>query len=76
VSSRPSSRSFWVIRGLLVGLTFVLGVVLLRRGNVVIGVLIGAIAVTRGVMFMQVWRRREQIRRRAEARFRERRQRV
>jgi hypothetical protein len=57
-------RSTWVIRWVLVALTAAVALALIWRGNVVIGVLLGAIAVTRAVLFTRVHRRRELIRRR------------
>ena len=50
--------SIWALRWVMVGLSAVLAITLVVRGNVVIGVLIGALAVTRAVMFMQLQRRR------------------
>jgi len=54
----------WITRWILVALTAALAVVLIVRGNVVIGVLLGAMAVTRAVMFVTMRRRREEFRRR------------
>jgi hypothetical protein len=56
-------QSMRVIRWVLVGLSMALAVVLVRRGNVVVGMLIGALAVTRAFMFVHVQRRRERLRR-------------
>jgi hypothetical protein len=53
-----------VLRWVLVGLTAALAVVLIVHGNVVIGVLLGAMAVTRAVMFVKMRQRREQFRQR------------
>ena len=54
----------WITRWILVALTAALAVVLIMRGNVVIGVLLGAMAVTRSVMFVTMRHRREQFRQR------------
>ncbi|MDQ1459873.1 MAG: hypothetical protein QOI08_1357 [Actinomycetota bacterium] len=55
----PSLR---VVRWVLVALTAALAVVLLVNGHVVIGVLLGAMAVTRAVLFVKMQHRREMIR--------------
>ena len=54
----------WALRWALVALGLVLAAVLISRGNVVIGVLVGAMAVLRGALFLQWHRRRQQFRRR------------
>ena len=54
--------SLRVVRWILVALTGILAVVLLVSGHVVIGVLLGAMAVTRAVLFVKMQRRREMIR--------------
>jgi hypothetical protein len=56
--------SIWVTRCILVTLSVVLAVVLIVRGNVVIGVLVGALALTRIVLFVRLGRRRVQFRQR------------
>jgi MFS superfamily sulfate permease-like transporter len=61
-----STTSIWVTRWILVTLSIVLAVVLVVRGDVVIGVIVGAIAVSRMVLLVQLRHRR--------ARFRQRRQ--
>jgi hypothetical protein len=57
-------RSTQVFRWILVALSVVLAAFLIVRGNVVIGVLVGAMAVTRAVMFVKMQHRREQFRER------------
>ena len=57
-------RSMWVIRCLVVALTGALAVALILRGNVLIGGLIGALALSRAVLFVKMRRRREEFRRR------------
>ncbi len=56
--------SVWIIRGILIALSVALATVLIVRGNVIIGVLIGALAVTRLVLLVQMRRRRDRFRRR------------
>lgn len=56
--------SLRVIRWILVALTAAIAVVLISSGHVVLGVLLGAMAVTRAVMFVTMQRRREQFRER------------
>ena len=60
--------SMWVIRGILVALTAAIALALIVRGNVLIGGLLAAVAVTRVVLFAQVHRRRAEFRRRLAAR--------
>ena len=55
-------NSMRVVRWVLVALSLALAVVLIARGNVVVGALIGAMAVTRAVLFMRLQRRRERFR--------------
>jgi hypothetical protein len=55
-------RSMRVVRWILVALSIALATVLILRGNVIVGGLIGALAVTRGVMTVQMQRRRERFR--------------
>ena len=55
-------KSMRVIRWILVALSLALAVVLVVHGNVVVGALIGAMAVTRAVLFTRVQRRRERFR--------------
>jgi hypothetical protein len=59
-------RSIWVTRWILVVLSAVLAVVLIARGNVVIGVLVGALALTRIVLFVRLGRRRDRFRQRRQ----------
>jgi hypothetical protein len=60
--------SMLVTRGIIVVLSLALAIALIARGNVLIGVLIGALAVTRLVMFVRLGRRRERFRRLRERR--------
>ena len=68
MTKEGSMTSLHVVRWILVALTATLAVVLIVHGNVVIGVLLGAMAVTRAVMFVKMGQRREQFRRRIEER--------
>jgi hypothetical protein len=54
--------SLRIVRWMLVALTAALAVALVASGHVVIGVLLGAMAVTRAVLFVKMQRRREMIR--------------
>ena len=56
--------STWVIRWILVALTAAIALALILRGNVLIGGLLGAVAVTRAVLLTRMRRRREEFRRR------------
>ena len=67
-------RSILIIRGVLVALIAALSVALIVRGNVVIGVLLGALACTRVVLMLRMRRRREELRRRFAQRMHARRQ--
>jgi hypothetical protein len=58
--------SIWVTRWILVSLSAVLAVVLVARGNVVIGVLLGALALTRIVLFVRLRQRRDRFRQRRQ----------
>ena len=53
---RRSRNSMWRMRWLLVGLSGLLAVALIASGAVVIGVIIGVMAVLRGVLIMR-WQR-------------------
>ncbi len=57
-------QSTQVLRWILVALSVALAAFLIVRGNVVIGVLVGAMAVTRAVLFVKMRHRREQFRER------------
>jgi hypothetical protein len=57
-------QSTQVLRWILVALSVALAAFLILRGNVVIGVLVGAMAVTRAVLFVKMRHRREQFRER------------
>jgi uncharacterized membrane protein len=56
--------SIWVTRYLLVTLSVVLAVALIVRGDLVIGVIVGALAVSRMVLFVQLRHRRDRFRQR------------
>ncbi len=56
------------IRIVLIGLAAVLAVVLISRGNVLIGGLIGAMAIARAAMFASMQKRRSELRSRIAAR--------
>ncbi len=60
----------WVLRGILIALSLALAGFLIWHGNVVIGVLIGAMAIVRIVLLTRMHSRREEIRRRLAARRR------
>jgi energy-converting hydrogenase Eha subunit G len=68
VTKEGSMTSMWVMRWVIVALSAALAVVLIARGNVLIGVLVGALAVTRMVFFVRLQRRRDQFRRRMAGR--------
>jgi hypothetical protein len=53
-----------VTRWVLVGLSALLAVVLVASGHVIVGVVIGAIAVTRGLLFVRMQQRRALVRER------------
>jgi hypothetical protein len=57
-------ESTFVFRGILVALTAAVALALILRGNVVIGALLGAMAVTRALLFVRMRRRRDEFRRR------------
>ena len=69
-------KSVWIIRCLLVALTAALSVALILRGNVVIGVLLAALACTRVVFLLVMRRRRQELRRRFAQRMEARRRRA
>lgn len=60
--------SMWVTRWILVTLSGALAVALIVHGNVVIGALIGALALGRAARLTQIQRRRRRFRRRHIAR--------
>jgi hypothetical protein len=63
--------SIRVIRWIIVGLSAALAVVLIAHGNVVIGVIIGALACSRALLLIRLQsRRREFSRRRYDERLR------
>jgi hypothetical protein len=64
MTKEGSMTSMWVIRWVLVALSAALAIALIARGNVLIGVLVGALALTRMVFFVRLHRRRDQFRRR------------
>jgi hypothetical protein len=59
-----SMNSMWVIRWVLVALTAALSIALIVRGNLLIGFLVGALAITRAVLVVSARRRRQDFRRR------------
>ena len=58
VSGPPRTHGFLLVRGVLVGLGALLGVVLLAQGYVVIGGILLVMAALRVVMMVQLRRRR------------------
>jgi hypothetical protein len=64
MNKQGSMSSMWFVRWILIGLSVALAVVLIVRGNVVIGALIGAMAVARAVLFVHMRHRRDEIRKR------------
>jgi MFS superfamily sulfate permease-like transporter len=61
-------QSMWVFRWILLALSAVLAAFLIVRGNVVIGVIVGVMALTRAVFFVKMQHRREQFREKMAAR--------
>jgi hypothetical protein len=61
-------QSMRALRWVLVALSAVLAVFLVARGSVVIGLIVGAMAVTRAVLFLRMQHRREQFHERIIAR--------
>jgi hypothetical protein len=61
-------QSMRAFRWVLVALSALLAVFLIARGSVVIGAIVGAMAVTRAVFFLRMQRRREQLHERLTAR--------
>ena len=60
--------SIFVIRWIMVALTAVLAVLLIARGNIVIGVVLGALALTRVALLVRLQQRRERFRQRGQQR--------
>jgi hypothetical protein len=56
--------SMWIIRLVILALGAALSFALIARGNIVIGVLVGAMVVARGVLLVTMMRRRREIRQR------------
>ena len=56
-----------ILRAVLLALSLTLAAVLIARGNVLVGGLIAALAVTRVALFVQMRRRRKQFRGRWQA---------
>jgi hypothetical protein len=56
--------SMFAMRWVLVALSLVLSIVLIARGDVVIGVVLGVMALVRMAMFARMQQRREQFRER------------
>ena len=61
-------QSMRAFRWVLVALSALLAVFLIARGSVVIGAIVGAMAVTRAVFFVRMQHRREQLHERLIAR--------
>jgi hypothetical protein len=57
-------RTLWRIRWVILGLSFLLGVVLLASGAIVLGVIVLLLCVTRLVMFRTMQQRRREFRQR------------
>jgi hypothetical protein len=68
MTKEHSMSSTWVLRGILVALTAAIAIALIVNGNVVIGGLLAAVALTRAVLFARVHRQREEFRRRLDQR--------
>jgi hypothetical protein len=64
MTKEGSMTSMWGIRWVLVALSAALAIALIARGNVLIGLLVGALALTRMVYFVRLHNRRDQFRRR------------
>jgi hypothetical protein len=64
MTNEGSMTSIWVVRVLLLAVSATLAVVLVLRGNVVIGALIGVLVIGRAFVFVKMRRRREEFRRR------------
>jgi hypothetical protein len=60
----PEMRAVWVVRCAMLALSATLAIVLIERGNVLIGGLIGALVVSRAVLFVSMTRRRREFRQR------------
>jgi hypothetical protein len=63
-------NSMWVVRWVLVALTAVLATILVLRGNVLVGVVLAAIAISRAILFTRLYHRRSLFRERMAARRR------
>jgi membrane protein implicated in regulation of membrane protease activity len=61
-------KSMLVIRWIMVALTALLAVLLIARGNVVIGVVLAALAVMRVMLLVRMNQRREKFRQRMQER--------
>lgn len=55
-----SMNAFWVLRWVLVALGLLLALVLLSSGAILLGLVIGALAVTRAVIILNWQQRRRQ----------------
>jgi hypothetical protein len=73
MSYEHSTNSLWVWRWAILALGAALSVVLIVRGNLFIGGLVGTIVVARSILFVKLRRRRQELRRRLEQRREERR---
>jgi hypothetical protein len=61
-------RSMWVVRWILVALTTTLATILIVRGNVLVGVVLAGVAITRAVLFTRLYHQRSLLRERIAAR--------
>ena len=61
-------NSVWAIRCVMIAIGAAIAVVLIVRGNVLIGALVGALVVTRAALLVAMFRRRREFRRRFGAR--------
>jgi hypothetical protein len=61
-------NSMWIVRWVLVALTAVLATILVLRGNVLVGVVLAAIAISRAILFTRLYHRRTLFRERIAAR--------
>jgi hypothetical protein len=63
MARRGPMGSLWLLRVALIGLGFTLAVLLVARGAVIFGVIVGALAVVRAAVLIVWWRRRDLVRR-------------
>ena len=62
-------RSMWIVRTIILVLSLTLAVVLIARRNVLIGLLVGALALGRAFMFVTMMKRRRAFRDRVRHRL-------